>query len=175
MCCCTRRTIHIQSCSVDQIRAPGCGALKDGKALVEAIEAVVGWGASCRVVSKLKAPRFQRLNPLHEDPGFKRWFQPGACTPTPWRRATKPPGSKSRRVSKRASELFPPGSGSQKRTKSTLVIRNQSWKNSIEPRLHKQQSTQQNAFRYNHKCTTNYTTNTTLLHPPTVFADKKTI
>ena len=33
-----------------------------------------------QAVGWLKAPQVQRLKPLHEDPGFKRWFQLGACT-----------------------------------------------------------------------------------------------
>ena len=35
----------------------------------------VGW-------LKVESAQVQRLKPLHEDPGFERWFQLGACTPT---------------------------------------------------------------------------------------------
>ena len=31
----------------------------------------------------VESAKVQRLKPLHEDPAFKRWFQLGACTPTP--------------------------------------------------------------------------------------------
>ena len=41
----------------------------------------------CKLLGGLKAPpQVQRLKPLqtapYQDPGFKRWFQLGACTPT---------------------------------------------------------------------------------------------
>ena len=34
----------------------------------------------CKLLGWLKAPSVQRSKPLHENPpGFKRWFQIGAC------------------------------------------------------------------------------------------------